>query len=124
MSEHTEQAEVIQWAKDNEFIYPELRWLYSSLNGIVIPAPPMVRAKIINYMKAEGMRNGIPDLFLPVARHGFHGLFVEMKRTDGGVISPEQKEFMEFAAAQGYLDKICYGCDEATEALEWYLRKE
>ena len=122
MSEHSEQAAVIQWARINEFRYPELRWLYSSLNGIVIPAAPMTRAKIINHMKAEGMKPGVPDLFLPVARRGYHGLFIEMKREDGGTVSPLQKEFMQFAEEQGYLDKVCYGCDEAMEALEWYMK--
>lgn len=120
MTEHAEQTLVVRWASDNEWRYPPLRWLHSSLNGIVIPAPPKVRAKIINHMKAEGMKKGIPDLSLPVARRGYHGLFIEMKI---GYNKPtdEQKDFMAFAESEGYLDKVCYSSDEAIETLEWYL---
>jgi hypothetical protein len=123
MSEHTEQSMVIYWAERHADEYPELRWLHSSLNGIFIPASKATRSRIINRMKAEGMKRGIPDLFLPVARHGKHGIYLELKRNDGGVLSNEQKEFLAFADEQGYHAVVCNGCDEATEMLEWYLRK-
>lgn len=122
-TEHAEQAFVISWARMMEGAYPELRWLHSSLNGIFIPAPLAVRVKIINHMKAEGMRSGVPDLFLPVARRDYHGLFIEMK-IEGGVLSEEQMEFLAFAEGQKYLDKVCYSADEAVEVLQWYLEKE
>lgn len=122
LSEHAEQSAVIMWARMMEGKYPELIWLHSSLNGIVIPASLTVRAKIINHMKAEGMKRGVPDLFLPAARRGFHGLFIEMKVV-GGELSDEQKEFLAFAEQQKYLDKVCYNADEAIETLEWYLEK-
>lgn len=31
-------------------------------------------------MARTGTRRGVPDVCLPVARCGFHGLYVEMKR--------------------------------------------
>lgn len=120
MSEHSEQAAVITWARMSEGRFPELRWLHSSLNGIFIPAAPGVRVRIISHMKAEGMKKGIPDLFLPVARGNYHGLYIEMK-TQTGRPTPEQIDFMQFADEQGYLDKVCFGTDEAIESLEWYL---
>jgi hypothetical protein len=120
MSEHDEQATVIQWARYQEIRHPELYWLHSSLNGIVIPAPPATRARIINHMKAEGMRKGIPDLFLPLARRGYHGLYIEMK-TDKGKLTVEQKDFLAYAEAAGYLDLACFGADEAIDQLKWYI---
>src|SRR5262245_64718583 len=33
-------------------------------------------------LKAEGVRAGVPDVCLPVARAGYHGLFLEVKRPD------------------------------------------
>jgi VRR-NUC domain-containing protein len=122
MSEHSEQALVIEWAQRHEGLYPELRWLYSSLNGIFIPAPKQIVYKIINHMKQEGMKKGIADLCLPVARRGYHGLYIELKRDENSEIKPEQIEFMAFVAEQGYCDKICRGYDETIEVLEWYLK--
>ena len=80
--------------------------------------------KIMNHMKAEGQKNGVPDLFLPVARRGFHGLFIEMKRDDKQAPRPEQIEFMQFAEEQGYRDQVCYGYQDAVNELEWYLGKD
>lgn len=121
MSEHSQQALVIAWAKDNEKRFPELRWLHSSLNGIFIPGPRHIVWRIMNTQRQEGMKKGIPDLFLPAARRGYHGLYIEMKRDDSGVVSPEQKDFLEFAAEQGYRDQVCYGYIDAIKELEWYL---
>ena len=121
MSEHAAQSLVIEWAQRHEGRWPELRWLHSSLNGIYIPASAATRARIIRHMQAEGMKKGIPDLFLPVARRGFHGLYMEMKRDNGGEVSKEQKEFLAFAEQQGYYPVVCHGYSEAVEILEWYL---
>lgn len=123
MSEHSEQSLVILWALRHEDEYPELKWLHSSLNGIFIPAPPAIRARIINHMKAEGMKKGIPDLFLPVARRDYHGLYIELKRSDGGTVRDEQTDFLDFVATQGYYGTVCYGYEQAVETLEWYLKK-
>jgi len=122
MSEHGEQSLVIAWANRHAEQYPVLRWLYSSLNGIFIPAPIHIRAKIINHMKAEGMKKGVADLCLPMARHGFHGLYIEMKRNDGGVLSKEQKDFLAFLEQQGYYGAVCNGYNEAVDVLEWYIK--
>lgn len=124
MTEHSEQAMVIAWADRNQDRHPELKWLHSSLNGIFIPAPPSIRARIINHMKAEGMKKGIPDLFLPVARRDYHGLYIELKRSDGGKVRDEQSDFLDFVASQGYYGQVCCGYLEAKETLEWYLNPE
>lgn len=96
MSEHSEQSMVIMWAQRHEGIYPELKWLHSSLNGIFIPGPRPVVWRIIAHMKQEGMKKGVADLCLPVARRGYHGLYIEMKRDENSEIKPEQLEFMAF----------------------------
>ena len=64
--------------------YPELELLNASLNGVRLT---IGQAKKV---KKSGMRKGYPDLFLPVARGGYHGLYVELKRKKGGKVSDAQ----------------------------------
>ena len=70
--------------------YPELRWLHAVPNGLAASSV-IAAAK----MKRQGMTKGIPDVCLPVARRGAHGLYIELKRKDGGKLSPEQRRLFE-----------------------------
>ena len=58
-------------------------------------------------LKAEGVSAGVPDLFIPSLR-----LFIEMKDLKG-VVSPAQKEWLEYLASVGYSVAVCHGFDEA-----------
>lgn len=73
-------------------------------------------------LKRQGLKPGVPDIFLPVAKGGYHGLFIEMKRRIGGRSTPEQKEWQRALLEEGYAACVCKGCDEARETIEWYLR--
>lgn len=80
-------------------------------------------------LKATGVRPGFPDLILPVAAGGFHGLFIEMKRTklkpkrDGsrGGMSEDQIWWQNELQFQGYLAVTCYGWEEAWTVIRGYL---
>lgn len=72
-------------------------------------------------MKAEGLTSGIPDIMLAIARKGFHGLFIEMKRIKGSTTSDDQKEVIPELQRQGYSCHICKGCSEAQKVFDWYL---
>lgn len=122
MSEHQEQVAVITWARYMGAQHPELKWLHSSLNGIVIPGTPVTRYRIINYMKSAGLKRGIADLFLPVARKGYHGLYIEMK-VGKNKLTKDQQEFKEFVVKEGYAFHECHNEDEAILILKQYLAK-
>ena len=72
-------------------------------------------------LKAEGVLAGVPDIFLAAPRGSSHGLFVEMKRASGGVVSKTQKLVMARLTAAGYVCRVCRGFAEAREAVEGYL---
>ncbi len=116
-SESSEQAAVIQWRDYAVGQCPELAWLFSSLNGA--PLHPAQAAR----MKREGMTRGVPDLCLPVARRGYHCLWIEMKRA-GGRVRKEQAAFLDFVAGQGHLGTVCVGADDAIETIKWYMGME
>ncbi len=72
-------------------------------------------------MKAEGQVSGVFDLKLNVARHGAHGLWLEMKAARG-VLSPEQIEFSTAMAAQGYRVEVAHSSNQAIDILTAYLK--
>lgn len=72
-------------------------------------------------MKAEGTRAGIPDLFLAVPRLDHAGLFIEMKRRDGGRVSLEQSLAMKALSGRGYKCVVAKGADEAARHIREYL---
>lgn len=74
-------------------------------------------------MKAEGLKPGVPDLCLPVARGGFHGLYIELK-AQGGRPTANQEQWIEKLTAQGYLAKVCVGFESAQHLIESYLKGE
>lgn len=75
-------------------------------------------------LKMQGVKAGVPDLFLPVARGCYHGLFVELKKREGGRVSKEQRCWIESLEKEGYCARICHGWDAARETIEAYLRGE
>jgi hypothetical protein len=110
VSEHNEQAAIIEWARTFEYQYPELGLLFAIPNGAKLPFAKDRRGRRYSpqakKLKAEGLRAGVPDLCLPVARLGYHGMFIELK-VGGNKPSPEQVEFLDVLAEQGYYAAVC-----------------
>ena len=117
-SEEQEQAVVMEWTIIMRNQYPELDLLFHIGNGGLRSKPEAVRFKKI------GVKAGVPDLFLPVARGTSHGLWIEMKRKNGGRLSDEQKAWIEALTAQHYLCVVAHGADEACDAIYRYLTGE
>ncbi|MGI4841053.1 MAG: VRR-NUC domain-containing protein [Janthinobacterium lividum] len=75
-------------------------------------------------LKKQGVRAGIPDLVLPMARGGYFGLYIEFKATppNDAPVSAEQQARISALNAQGYLAIVCRGHFDAMEALRTYMR--
>ncbi|MFK9079623.1 VRR-NUC domain-containing protein [Pseudomonas neuropathica] len=75
-------------------------------------------------LKAQGVKAGIPDLVLPMARGGFFGLYIEFKATppNDAAISSIQHERIRKLNAQGYLAVVCRGHFDTMEQIRAYLR--
>ena len=73
------------------------------------------------FLKLEGVVAGIPDLFLAVGRHGFHGLFIEMK-AGKNTTTPAQKEMMERLYRAGYSCAVCRSFEEFQIEVIKYLQ--
>lgn len=95
---------------------PELRLMYAIPNG------GLRNATVAAKLKAEGVKAGVPDIFLPAARGGYHGLYIELKRTKGGRLSVEQVQWITDLLGQGYAVYKCEGWVKAKEIIESYLK--
>lgn len=113
--EGEEQAALMSWAQMQSWRWPELSLLFHIPNGGARSKSEAAR------FKAEGVKAGVPDLFLPVPRGEWHGLFIELKRQAGGRLSDEQKEWIPALQAQGYRVEVCKGWEAAAELLKNYL---
>lgn len=78
----------------------------------------------IMWFKRMGLKAGVPDLFLPFASHGHHGLFIELKAREGGRVTDKQSLWLQALNEQGYLAVVCQGAEAAIKTLTWYLQTE
>ena len=109
--ESLEQRAYIEWAQ----FHPYARRVFAIPNG---GKRSPVEAAI---MKAEGVTPGASDLFLPCARGGAHGLFIEMKWGDNKPTA-EQEAFAASMIEVGYAVAFCWGCSAAIAATTLYLK--
>ena len=99
---------------------------YCDVRHIPIVHIPNEGKRSVSYaaqLKRAGMRKGFPDLFVPLAREGFHGLFVEMKYGRGST-SPEQEEWLALLRENGYRAVVCRGFEEAAREICRYAKGE
>jgi hypothetical protein len=113
-TESLEQQALFQWAKLMQGQHPELCLLHSIPNGGKRNAMEAAR------LKKEGVLAGVSDVFLPVARGGYHGLYIEMK-SGKGKPSDAQKWWIAKTTEQGYYSTVCYGWVDASEVIKRYL---
>jgi len=118
--ESNEQITVVSWFRAQ---YPKKwRHLQASINGKAFSGAklqPMVKAV---FAKKEGMVEGASDLFLAIPRHGFHGLYIEMKTlSKTSKASKEQLDFGDDMIYEGYLFVVCKGAEAAITAIKSYL---
>jgi len=114
-TEHQIQAAFVKWCKLAEPKYPKLRCGFAVPNG-------GHRNKITAaLLKAEGVKKGVLDWWLPVKNAHFCGLVIEFKRK-GGHVTPEQREMIDFLRAEGRFVEVCYSTEEAIVMVQRYFK--
>ena len=119
--EHAEQVAIYMWSAlpAIQELYPELKFLFSIPNG-------MYTNKIqAGKFKAAGMKSGVPDMFLPVKRGEFSGLWIELKpskdKAKNRKPSDNQDKWIKFLKSQSFGAIVCYGFEESIQVLQEYL---
>lgn len=121
-TEDDEAQCLMQWAKYKRYS----AWAISDFlimipNGAVLAGDAKQRAIQMARMKRCGFKPGVADYFLMIANNGFHGLFLELKRRELGVVSDAQYFFQSMAVVRGYSCVISKGWESAKAAIEGYL---
>ncbi len=126
-SEHAHQSALFCWAAlpEPQHLYPELQLMFAVPNGG--ERNRIVAAKL----KAEGVKAGVLDIFLPVPRlikhqqaaldSWYHGMFLEMKRHPNKPTA-EQNEFADKMQRLGYYCAVAYSWEEGRSKLIAYLK--
>jgi len=89
-----------------------LRWFEMQFRGVWIFHIPNGGHRAISVakkMKAEGVKAGVPDLYIPAWK-----LWVEMKRTKGGVVSKDQRAWHDYLDGIGDAVIIGRGATDAS----------
>ena len=111
--EYEDQVEVFNWLATCPLEGADMA--FSTLNGIRLSIGLARKAK------RAGNKQGVPDILVDVARQGFHGLRIELKREKGGVVSDEQSDWHERLREEGYRVVVAKGRYEAIAAIKEYL---
>lgn len=115
-TEEQDQIALIRWF---DLAYPKLAGRLASSSG-----GARMAMKTAKRQKAAGNRAGYPDLNLLIPRHGFSGMFIELKRVKGGKLDPAQADWLTWLNDQGFMAVVAKGFDAAKEIIESYLREE
>lgn len=127
-TEHAHQVAVFMEIQQRlQHQYPVLRRLHAVPNG-------GLRSKATaGRLKAEGVKSGVPDLFLPAAyftsagplrRDGplYHGCYIEMK-APGKLkdTSPAQEDWHAYLSSAGFYVTVCDDWEQCCRVLVAYV---
>ena len=129
-SEDAEQTalfcQIQNMMNENPIRYNCLAWAFAVPNGGSRGSNKADAMIVGGRLKATGVKAGVSDIFLPIARHNLHGLFIEMKKAPafGGSPKDASAKQLEFGSAmqtEGYGFCVCCGWVEAWNVIEQWL---
>ncbi len=115
-TEHSAQAALFCW------IAQQTKWPLLNL-AFAVPNGGLRNKATAARLRAEGVKAGTPDIFLPLVRGQYHGLFIEMKVGRGRASTAQTRALVTFME-QGYCCRTCWGWEEARDLLNWYMELE
>lgn len=105
-TEHEEQVGFLNW----------FRQRYPSVLIFAIPNGEKRSISVARRLKAEGVKPGVPDLNVPE-----WGLWIEMKRREGGRLSADQKDVIRYLEGIGQTVIVGKGAGDASKQVLKFL---
>lgn len=108
-TEHQEQVQLVRW----------FRASHPSVLIFAIPNGGYRSRVTASRLKAEGLVRGIPDLYVPA-----WSLWIEMKRSQGGSLSPDQKAMIEYLKSYcKHTVMVAKGANDAIDQIEYFVQR-
>jgi len=107
-----------------------VQYIHAQYPGVRIGISPgglIDNARKGSLAKKLGYEAGTPDLIIFKPTDGneiceiYFGLFIELKKESGGVVSEKQKEYQEYLNRNGYRAVVCEGFESAKKEIDNYL---
>ena len=113
------QVAVFDWIKENEENFPVLKVIFHTPNSFFGTS-----FGVIMWLKKLGMRKGVYDIIVPIAKNGYSSLWIEIKNVKGK-LTPEQKMFSELINT--YSDnptkfEVFFDADSCIKSIKEYLQ--
>lgn len=104
-----------------------LKWLHAIPNGGSRGDNQMSRMIRGANLKAEGVKDGVADVFFPLPTYMFAGLYIEFKKPNykthkNGGLSDKQLKFFAYATTVAYCYEIAYCWRDGATAIKNYLK--
>ena len=115
MTEYDIQKSFFEWVYHREVRDERYRLIHHTPNSSQFTIGHGVK------MKRIGLRSGIPDVFVPIASKGFHGLYIEFK-SEKGKLNKNQRDVIKQLRKQGYRVEIIRCPREAAEVVMHHMR--
>ena len=100
-----------------------VKWFRYQYPKILIFAIPNGGSRNIieaSNLKRQGVLPGVPDLFIPLAKGNYYGMFIEMKFGDNK-LTEHQRIIMSELLKKYYYATVCRSFDSFKETVENYI---
>lgn len=114
--EHVHQSAFVKLCALHEHRFPALKYLFAVPNFARLRSQREVAARL-----REGLKKGVPDLWLPYPSQGHPGLIIENKFGKNKP-TPEQLEWIERMRAVNWRVVVCYSFEQQVATLLDYLQ--
>lgn len=120
MSEHEEQKALFQWLDTVGVARFPGHCVDGKFMAFAVPNAAKRSPQLASWMRAEGMRGGVPDVFIPIGNDKYNGLFIEMKYGNNKETAA-QKKWLCALSDHGYKCITCYNWRTGAEIIDAYL---
>ena len=118
-TEYDHQRAVFGWAEIISRRHPDFEMIVGSLNGIWIQGKN--KWQIIKTLQAAGcFPVGYPDVFWPLYRKPYSGLYIELKRDRKSKVNPDQVKWQNWLTIQRFFATISWSENDTKDILMRY----